>query len=313
MKNCTKPYIVGIGGANMDMHAKLNNNATFYDSNPGKTKITPGGVTRNIIDNLTRLGNSCILLTAIGTDLMGESLISACENIGIDMSEVFVSSEYSTGNYLAIINNSGELVISACDTSIIENIPLSYFESKKEIILNADAIVCDPNLETIQLQKIGELAQGKKIYLDPTSGAKAEKIKDILNIFYFIKPNLLELEILSGIKYETDEDIIKAANILLDQGLNSIAVSLGERGCYYADKGHSIFKAPVYKPKLADATGAGDAFIAAFIDAQCKNLNIEEALDRALIAGAIAAESTDTISFKMSSDLLNDLVENQRS
>lgn len=293
----------------MDMHAKLNSGATLHDSNPGKMKMTPGGVARNIIDNLSRLGNSCTLLTAIGNDLTGDALITSCEKTGIDMTEVLKSDDYSTGSYLAIVDDAGELVISACDTSIIENMPLSYFESKKDVISKADAIVCDPNLENIQLRKIGDLAEGKKIYLDPTSGAKSERIKDILDIFYFIKPNLLELEILSGIKCKTDSDIIKAANVLIGQGLTSLAVSLGKRGCYYADKDNSIFRSLNYNANVADATGAGDAFMAGFINAQLQGLCIEDTLDQALAAGAIAIESDETISSKMSIELVKEFAE----
>lgn len=301
-------YILGIGGANMDLHGKLNNEAVLHDSNPGKIKTSPGGVTRNILDNLARMGQNCVLLTAVGEDLLGRALISSCEEVGLDMSEVYRTSNYSTGSYIALMDKEGELFISTADTRIVENIPLSYFEEKKVIIENAAAIVCDPNLETEQLKKITELAKDAKIYLDPTSGAKAVKIKEILSSFYFIKPNRLELEVLSGMKCESEEEIVRAARSLLEKGLKSIAVSLGEGGCYYADANHSIFRKLDYKANVSNATGAGDAFMAGLIYGELNGYGMEKSLDYALSAGAIAIESEDTISQKMSEELLNEFV-----
>ena len=45
---------------------KQNSKADYADSNPGKKKFTPGGVGRNIAQNLALLGNKAWLLSAVG-------------------------------------------------------------------------------------------------------------------------------------------------------------------------------------------------------------------------------------------------------
>ena len=42
-------YVVGVGGANLDMHARSRNPVVMRDSNPSYMHTSAGGVTRNII------------------------------------------------------------------------------------------------------------------------------------------------------------------------------------------------------------------------------------------------------------------------
>ena len=49
-------YAVGVGGANIDLCGRSYAPIEPRDSNPGEIEISAGGVTRNICDNLARLG-----------------------------------------------------------------------------------------------------------------------------------------------------------------------------------------------------------------------------------------------------------------
>lgn len=49
-------YAVGIGAANVDICGRSKNPIIMADSNPGAMSISLGGVTRNICENLARLG-----------------------------------------------------------------------------------------------------------------------------------------------------------------------------------------------------------------------------------------------------------------
>ncbi|MEZ5220286.1 MAG: PfkB family carbohydrate kinase [Ilumatobacteraceae bacterium] len=52
-----RPAAAVIGGANIDMKAQSRARAATHTSNPGRTSMTPGGVGRNIAENLARLGD----------------------------------------------------------------------------------------------------------------------------------------------------------------------------------------------------------------------------------------------------------------
>ena len=51
-----KEYVVIIGSANIDVAGYSHGSLNYADSNPGKIKFTPGGVGRNISQNLALLG-----------------------------------------------------------------------------------------------------------------------------------------------------------------------------------------------------------------------------------------------------------------
>ena len=88
---------------------------------------------------------------------------------------------------------------------------------------------------------------------------------------------------LSGNKAETDAEIIAAAGAVLARGTYAVAVSLGKRGCYYADKsGESFFAALKPIDTMANATGAGDAFMAGAGEQHCAR--DEYAMQRELCA-----------------------------
>ena len=300
-----QPYIVGVGGANMDIHARLRGPLVMRDSNPGIFGTTAGGVARNVLDNACRLGISCVLLSAVGNDPFGSSVLDSCRSVGMDTSHVLISEDFSTGCYLALIDDSGDMAVAANDTRIVENIPLPYFEENEALIRNASAVFCDPNLTRNQILKLKEISGDVKLFLDPVSTIKAERIKDILGSFYFIKPNLMELEYLSGIDCRTDSDIERASDKLLQSGLYSICVSLGEKGCFYKDlDGNRFFRSLKRKIELADATGAGDAFMAGMMAAYIKKYSVEKCLDYALCAGAAAAMSESTINPELSEEYI---------
>ena len=54
--SAARPYVVGVGAANLDIHGRPKKAIVMHDSNPGHMNASAGGVTRNVCDNLARLG-----------------------------------------------------------------------------------------------------------------------------------------------------------------------------------------------------------------------------------------------------------------
>lgn len=73
---CDKEYIITIGSANIDIAGYSYASLNYADSNPGKIKFTPGGVGRNIAHNLALLGKNSWLMSAVGDDFYGQSLLA---------------------------------------------------------------------------------------------------------------------------------------------------------------------------------------------------------------------------------------------
>ena len=81
-------YVVGIGAANLDVHGRSINSIKLRDSNPGRLNMSAGGVTRNILENMSRMGMDVQLISAMGTDVFGERIMESCAAAGIGTTHV---------------------------------------------------------------------------------------------------------------------------------------------------------------------------------------------------------------------------------
>ena len=70
--------------------------------------FSPGGVGRNLAQNLAQLGVPTRLLGVVGDDAFGQSLLSLTAVSGVDVSGVLRRAGPS-GSYLAVLTERGEL------------------------------------------------------------------------------------------------------------------------------------------------------------------------------------------------------------
>ena len=73
-----QPYIVGVGAANLDLNGASCAPIHLRDSNPGHISLSAGGVTRNVCENLARLGADVKLLSCVGDDVFGSYIRRSC-------------------------------------------------------------------------------------------------------------------------------------------------------------------------------------------------------------------------------------------
>ncbi len=106
---------------------------------------------------------------------------------------------------------------------------------------------------------------------------------------YLVKPNLYELEAAVGIKIESKETLISAANILKNMGAQRVLVSLGAHGCMLLDKNGELYFQKAVSGKALNAVGAGDSMLAAFVSSPFEDS--AKALKFANAAGAACAFS----------------------
>ena len=82
-----------IGGANLDIYAKVNNNdVVLYDSNPSDISFSFGGVGRNILDNIANLDANPYFVSVFSLDPYGKEMYD-------DFGRLFEVSEEVTQKY----------------------------------------------------------------------------------------------------------------------------------------------------------------------------------------------------------------------
>ena len=112
---------------------------------------------------------------------------------------------------------------------------------------------------------------------------KLEDLQDSLPLIDYITPNEDEARYYSG--RETPEDMGSA---FLDKGVKNVIVKLGGRGCLLKNA-ETCLSLPAYPIRAADATGAGDNFVAGFASELLRGGAPERALRFANACGAICA------------------------
>lgn len=289
-----KDYVVVIGGANVDITGFSNRELISKDSNPGKVKISLGGVGRNIAENLVRLEVDTKLLTVVGDDLYGNKILKECKSVGIDMDSTLVLNDASSSTYLSILNEKGDMNVAISHMDIFENMGIDFIKKKAHIIKNAKLGVIDTNLPENVIEYILTTYKDVEFFLDTVSTRKADKVKDLIGLCHTIKPNRIEAEVLTGIELNGPEDLRRASQILINKGVRRVFISLGEEGIYYADKQMGRLL-PSPRVNVINATGAGDAFMAALVYSYLNKDDIEHCAKFAIASSVLALSHEDTI------------------
>ena len=308
-------YVLGIGAANIDVYGKSKIKIRTHYDHPANIESSVGGVTRNILTNLSKLEVKTKFITAIGDDGYGNSIMHDLKVNDVDRSNVLTIKNKTSGVFMQIQDDNNDMYLAICDMSVLDYITPDYIRRNKKEILGSKLVLIDSSLRLDTLEEIINICDNSvPIYVDPVSDNYALKIKPYVGKFTCIKPNKTELENLSGIKIKKEDDIYKACNKLLDKGLKRIFVSLGKDGILYMDADGNRIKRKL-KPvtKMINASGAGDASMAAIIYGTINNLKIEKIIDYGLAAGIAAINSNKTINDDMSINLLNNILkENKR-
>ena len=298
----SESYVVVVGGVNVDIGGRSLAPLVAADSNPGRVRVSLGGVGRNIAHNMSLMGVPVKMLTAYGDDIHGDQVAAACTELGIDMSNALKIPGGTTSTYLYLTDPAGEMALAVSDMAICERITPEYLAENLALLQNAQVVVADCNIPAESLRWLADNLE-VPLFVDPVSTTKAEKLRPILHKIHTLKPNKLEAELLSGVPIREKEDIPKAAEKLLSLGVHRMFISLGGDGVYAA-MGEENCVMPNIPGNMVNTTGCGDAFMAALVWAYLEGSDLETTAKAGLAAGSIAMESADTINSAMSAEAL---------
>ena len=298
------PYAVVCGGVNIDIGAHSFAPLRNRDSNPGRVELSLGGVGRNIAHNMRLLGVPTYLLTAVGGDSRASQVEESCKELGIDLSHALRVPDGRTSTYVFVGDSDGDMAVAVSDMEICEKLTPDYFASQKELLDSAAAVVVDANLPRESIAYLTEHCT-VPVFIDPVSTVKAEKLHGLLGRVHTLKPNRIEAELLSGVKITDDASLHKAAEALLAQGLQRVFISLGGDGVLAAQK-DEMQLVPICKAEMRNATGAGDAMMAALVWSFLSGQSLTESAASGTAAAAIAVESEETINPNMSAEAVKD-------
>jgi pseudouridine kinase len=285
------PLVVVVGGANLDVKARSARPVVAGTSNPGTVVRTPGGVGRNIAENLARLGSRVALLSAVGSDPDGEWLLGETAVAGVDVSTVSRTA-HGTGTYAAVLDADGELVVSVSDMAAVDAIDPEQVEAGRALLASAALVVLDGNLAAATVDRALDLARelGVRALFDPVSVPKAARLAALLRAdrpMFAVTPNAAELAALAG----TEQGAVMR---LHERGVEVVWVRRGLDGSLLSSPS-GVVELPALAVEAVDVTGAGDAMLAAFCHRLLAGADLADAAAYGHRAAALTVASPHTV------------------
>lgn len=304
-----KPYILVFGISIYDIFGFTDTNYRSYDSNPGRVKVSYGGVCRNIAENMARTGVHTKFISILGDDEKGKSILEHAKSKNIDMRDSLIIKGASTPTYVAILDETGEMVSAVVDIKIADKFSHEFIDSKEKVIKNAEYMFVDADNPEIIEYMLTKYKEDTRFVLDPVSAAKAEAMKPLLPYFHTIKPNRHEAEVLCGFEITSLDDVREAGQYFMSLGVKEVFISLDVEGIYYNNgKEEGVIKAN--NVDAVNVTGAGDSFIAGMGYGYMHNLSIKDTVKLATAMSVITISHEETIHPDMNEALVKEYVEN---
>ena len=248
----------------------------------------PGGKGANQACACGKLGGDCTFLTAVGDDDSGRSLLSSLEAAGVHTNKVLEKKGCATGMAAIVVEKKGDnsIVIVAganqyCDSSYVKE-NLDVIREAKVVLVQLETPL-EGVLTFIRLAK----EAGKTVILNPAPAS--EQLPDeILGCLDFLTPNETELNTLTGMAADTEEEIEKAAGSLLAKGVKNVLVTIGARGAMLCNAQGSKIYPTFTHLKPVDTTAAGDTFNGGLAVGLAEGMELEQAIRFANAAAAIS-------------------------
>jgi len=307
------PVLLALGTAALDIKARLTRAPLPTTDVPGQITLKPGGVARNIAENLARLDVPIVFAGIMGDDPQARVLIELSRAAGLrvqpltrsapahdDLLRLKLPAVLPTATLNVTLGPDGRQIAGAFSGDILDAFQPGDLDQVRDLIESAPIIISDGGLPADVLLRLRDmLPEDAFFYGNPSSVALAPRLIPLLDRLDLITCNHLEAQVLTQTKIDSPAKLISAALILVKQGVRRAVVTFGSRGLAYADEERSLYQ-PARPARLVDATGAGDALAAALIEALLRDEPIGLCLQRSLAAAALTCESEDTVAPFMS-------------
>jgi len=278
--------IIVAGSVNMDLVVRANRMPKEGESLIGSDFTTvPGGKGANQAVAAARLGSATHFVGRVGSDVFGTSLRENLASCGVNTDHL-IEDDGPSGVAMIIVNEAGQnsIVVALGANGEVRPEDLSQ---AAELFGNADFLLAQLEipLETVEAALDMARAAGVRSVLD--AGPPSKLPLDLLRKADIVSPNETETAALTGVEVVDLSTAREAANKLLDGGVETVVLKLGEQGSFVATRDLEEH-VPAFRVDVVDTTAAGDAFTAALAVAMADGDDLVGAVRFANAAGAVA-------------------------
>ena len=266
MNNTKSTGIVVIGAAFVDIKGYPYAQYIPGGRNSGHVVEVHGGVARNIAEDIANIELRPTMVTVLDNTALGEDVIRKLSKHQCS-TEYIRRSSGGLGTWLAVFDNTGDVVASISQRPDLSEIERILDEDGDKIFSAADSIAVEADIEVPILKRVIALAQkhNKKLYAPVSNMSIAVERRDLIRNLDCLVCNRQEAGILFLEDFEdkSPEELIDILyNKVVQADMKSIVVTLGGEGAVYASNDGEKGLCPPQKVDVNDTTGAGDAFFA---------------------------------------------------
>lgn len=246
------------------------------------------------IDQVAKLGVRASIVGSVGNDDFGHYAVNQLVHDGVDVSAIEVIPDKPTGIAFVRYRANGDrdflFTLQASAATQVDAVRLSEHLTKTtHLHVVGSSLSMAPVAECIILA-IGLVKQnGGTISFDPNvrpeimqEPAMQDRLMAVLQQCDTFLPSAGEIALFSD---KTNEQ--EAINEILSVGVSEVVIKTGSRGAvYYSADKYQQYDA--FAVNQIDPTGAGDCFSATYVASRLQGKAVDEAMELACAAGALA-------------------------
>ncbi len=202
---------------------------------PGETIIgsgfqtAPGGKGANQSVAAARAGAKVSHIGRVGDDDFGAALLANMAAAGVDCRRVIKDGNQPSGIALIVVDQGGQNSIVVASGANMQ-VSIQDVENNRDLIASARVLLLQLEIPLETVVHAAHIAHqsGCVVVLNPAPARDSpEKLLSFVDILI---PNESETEILTGLPVESESQVMAAATRLLDLGIETVILTLGERG-----------------------------------------------------------------------------------
>lgn len=258
--------IVVVGNVFVDIKGFPDNKYIPAGRNSGSVETVHGGVGRNVAEDIANVELRPRFVSMVDDTAQGREVVEKLNNHKVDTRYV-VSAPDGMGKWLAVFDNTGDIVASISKRPNMEPMARILEEKGDEIFADADSIVVEIDMDKEIIKQVIKYAQKYKVpvFAVVANMTIASQRRDFFqSIDCFVcneqEAGMLFVEDFSQMSPEELRD--KLSEKVISARIPSMIVTMGSRGSVYADMKGLKGMCPAKKVDVQDTTGAGDAFCA---------------------------------------------------
>jgi sugar/nucleoside kinase (ribokinase family) len=248
-------------------------------------KITAAGSAGGFALVLARLGAEVRSAGAVGSDPVGDMLLSLLERDGVDTSLLLRRGDVQTSASVLPIRPTGERpafhVIGANSTYGVDDAPWDAIEECTHLHIGGPEFMGGEAAAQILSRARAAGAVTSADILAPGEPGLLDWIGPALPELDYLLPNDEQVLAFTG-----ETDLVAGCRALVERGVSCVVATRGAEGALIVDAGADE-AVPAFEVNVVDTTGCGDAFSAGFL----RGLSLGRSRrDAALMGCATAAQ-----------------------